>query len=40
VTDAHLLALATTRGGRFPTFDRSVVLSAVPAAIADRLVVI
>jgi hypothetical protein len=40
VTDAYLLALASARGGRFATFDRSVVLSAVPAATADRLVVI
>ena len=40
VTDAYLLALATARRGRFATFDRSVVLSAVPAATADRLVVI
>jgi uncharacterized protein len=40
VTDAYLLALATTHGGRFATFDRSVVLSAARAATADRLVVI
>ena len=40
VTDAYLLALATAHGGRFATFDRSVVLSAVPAATADQLVVI
>ncbi len=40
VTDAYLLALTTARGGRFATFDRSVVLSAVPAATADHLVVI
>lgn len=40
VTDAYLLALATARGGRFATFDRSVVLSAVPAATAENLVVI
>jgi hypothetical protein len=32
VTDAYLLALATARGGRFLTFDRSVPLSAFPAA--------
>jgi uncharacterized protein len=40
VTDAYLLATATARGGRFATFDRSVVLSAVPAATADNLIVI
>ncbi len=40
VTDAYLLAMATARGGRFATFDRSVVLSAVPAATADNLVII
>ncbi len=40
VTDAYLLALAAARGGRFATFDRSVVLSAVPAATSDHLVII
>jgi toxin-antitoxin system PIN domain toxin len=40
VTDAYLLALATARGGRFATFDRSVVLSAVPAATPDTLLVV
>lgn len=40
VTDTYLLALATARGGRFATFDRSVVLSAVPAATAENLIII
>jgi toxin-antitoxin system PIN domain toxin len=40
VTDAYLLALAAAHGGRFATFDRSVVLSAVPAATVDDLIVI
>ena len=40
VTDAYLLALAVAHGGRFATFDRSVVRSAVPSATADHLAVI
>jgi toxin-antitoxin system PIN domain toxin len=40
VTDAYLLALATHRGGRFVTFDRTVALSAVPAATAANLTVL
>jgi uncharacterized protein len=32
VTDAYLLALAISRGGRFVTFDQSIPLSAVPGA--------
>jgi uncharacterized protein len=40
VTDAYLLATATSRGGRFATFDRHVVLSAVPSATADNLVIV
>jgi toxin-antitoxin system PIN domain toxin len=40
VTDAYLLALATHHGGRFVTFDRSVVLSTVPAATSDNLTVL
>jgi toxin-antitoxin system PIN domain toxin len=40
VTDAYLLALAVAHGGRFVTFDRSVVRSAVPRATADHLVVL
>lgn len=40
VTDAYLLALATKHGGRFVTFDRSVALSAVPAATSANLTVL
>jgi toxin-antitoxin system PIN domain toxin len=40
VTDAYLLALATRRGGRFVTFDRSVALSAVPCATTANLTVL
>lgn len=40
VTDAYLLALAVRRGGRFVTFDRSVVVSAVPAATAEHVTVL
>jgi uncharacterized protein len=40
VTDAYLLALATCRGGRFVTFDRSVAISAVPAATSANLTVL
>ena len=40
VTDAYLLALAVEHGGRFATFDRSVVLSAVPRATAEHLAVL
>lgn len=40
VTDAYLLALAVARGGRLVTFDRSVVLSSVPAATEEHLVVL
>lgn len=40
VTDAYLLALATHRGGRFVTFDRTVALSAVPAATPENLTVL
>lgn len=40
VTDAYLLALATHHGGRFVTFDRSVALSAVPAATPDNLAIL
>ena len=38
--DAYLHALATHHGGRFVTFDRSVALSAVPAATRDNLTVL
>lgn len=40
VTDTYLLALAVRRGGRFVTFDRSIVLSAVVNATQDHLVVL
>lgn len=40
VTDAYLLALATSHQGRFVTFDRSVSLSAVPSATAAHLAVL
>ncbi len=40
VTDAYLLALAVCRGGRFITFDQSVVLSAVPRATPSHLTVL
>lgn len=39
VTDAYLLALATSRGGRFVTFDQSVSVTAVPRATSDNLVI-
>lgn len=40
VTDAYLLALAVEHGGRFVTFDRSIVRSAVPRATPGHLVVL
>lgn len=40
VTDAYLLALATARGGRFVTFDRSVPLASVPSATEDNIAVL
>ena len=40
VTDAYLLALAVGRGGRFDTFDQSVVLSAVSGATPTHLTVL
>jgi len=40
VTDVYLLALATARGGRFVTFDRSVPLDAVAGARAENLLVL
>ena len=38
VTDAYLLALAASRGGRFVTFDRGVSLTAVPGTQRKHLV--
>jgi uncharacterized protein len=40
VTDAYLLALAVANGGRFVTFDQSVVLTAVPGATKRHLVLL
>lgn len=40
VTNAYLLALAATHGGRFVTFDRSVSPTYAPAASAEHLVVL
>lgn len=40
VTDAYLLGLAVSRGGRLVTFDRSITVSAVPAARSQNLVVL
>jgi predicted nucleic acid-binding protein len=40
VTDAYLLALAVSRGGRFVTLERKLAISAVPAAKGHRLHVI
>lgn len=38
VTDAYLLALAATHGGRLVTFDRGISTEAVPAASKRHLV--
>jgi toxin-antitoxin system PIN domain toxin len=40
ITDAYLLALAATHGGRFATFDQRVGLEVVPTAIAANLCII
>jgi uncharacterized protein len=40
VTDAYLLALAMTHGGRFITFDRFVPLTAVHGATEEHLTVL
>lgn len=40
VTDAYLLALASKRGGRFVTFDRTVPVDAVRSAEAANLVIL
>jgi predicted nucleic acid-binding protein len=40
ITDAYLLALAATSGGRFVTFDQAISPLTVRAASADRLVVL
>lgn len=40
ITDAYLLALAITHGGRFVTFDQRVAVEVVPGANAGNLCVI
>jgi hypothetical protein len=40
VTDAYLLALAVANGGRFVTFDRGLITSAVRGASAQDVVVL
>lgn len=40
VTDAYLLALAVTHGGRFATFDRSISVAAVPGATEEHLAIL
>ncbi|GAB3230102.1 hypothetical protein GCM10027535_36710 [Mycolicibacterium hippocampi] len=40
VTDAYLLALATSNGGRFVTLDQSISVGAVRHADPEHLVVI
>ena len=40
VTDAYLLALAASKGGRFVTFDRAVPVGAVDGAKGHHLEVI
>lgn len=40
ITDAYLLGLAVSKGGRFVTLDRRIPLSPVPGARAKHLVVI
>jgi uncharacterized protein len=40
VTDAYLLALATTHDGRFVTFDHSLALTSVHGATEDHLTVL
>ncbi|MDR1187639.1 MAG: PIN domain-containing protein [Bifidobacteriaceae bacterium] len=40
LTDAYLLALAVSRGGRFVTLDRRITTAAAPGAASDQLVVI
>ena len=40
ITDAYLLALAATHGGRFVTFDQRIELDKVPGAVADNLCIL
>ncbi len=37
ITEAYLLALAATHGGRFVTFDQRIELDLVPGAVAANL---
>jgi predicted nucleic acid-binding protein len=40
ITDAYLLSLATSNGGRFATLDQSIPIDAVRNASADNLTLI
>jgi toxin-antitoxin system PIN domain toxin len=40
ITDAYLLALAATHGGRFASFDRRIEVDMVPAADSGNLCII
>lgn len=40
LTDIYLLSLAVSRGGRFVSFDAGIARSAVPAALAEHLVLL
>jgi len=40
VTDAYLLALAISKGGRLVTFDRSISIAGVPGARDEHLVIL
>jgi len=40
ITDAYLLALATSNGGRLASFDRRIVVDAVAGATPDNLTII
>jgi uncharacterized protein len=40
ITNVYLLALATSQGGRFVTFDDAVPIDAVPRATAENLLVL
>ena len=40
VTDVYLLGLAKRYGGRLATFDRTILLEAVPGGVADDLIII
>ena len=40
ITDAYLLALAATHGGRFASFDRRIEVDVVPAAGSGNLCII